>query len=176
MRSRSAELRKRERRVLAWSLVAAAALHVAVFVLWRGYRVEPLTGSSDMRVGSGQTTGTAVYVEVVFGAPVILGPDGSRFPEPPERMLEAARVLRLPPECAGLGGDGALPVDGRVRLRVNARGRAEVLETLDSTGDACGDEVVRTVSDALWYRWLPSERFPAPVDVLQPVRLVLADG
>ena len=76
VRSRSAELRARNRRVFAWSLCLAALIHVAVFVLW--------------------------------------------------------------------------------------------------PGDACGDQVIETVAGDLLYHWLPSERFPAPVDLIQPVTLTQA--
>ena len=38
-----------------------------------------------------------------------------------------------------------------------------------STGSACGDATLARVAGDLWYRWLPSEEFPAPVDVVQPL-------
>lgn len=41
-----------------------------------------------------------------------------------------------------------------------------------STGDRCGDEILTEMADALVYHWLPTERFPAPVDLLQPVTVI----
>jgi hypothetical protein len=31
--------------------------------------------------------------------------------------------------------------------------------------------VITELADALWHRWLPNERFPPPVDLVQPVRI-----
>ena len=46
----------------------------------------------------------------------------------------------------------------------------------ESTGDECADQVILTLANDLFYRWIPSERFPAPVDLIQPVTLTQATG
>lgn len=173
-RTRSEELRERNRRVLLWSLGVASVLHVAAFVLWPEYTVEPLTAPDAKLETLGDTGGIALYVEVTFGPPEIFERDGTISVDSPRRQLEAARVLRLPQECARLTDPEALPYRGSVRLGLGTEGRAEAGGIVASTGDACADQVIRTVADALWYRWLPNERFPAPVDLIQPVTLVEA--
>ena len=54
---------------------------------------------------------------------------------------------------------------------VDEGGRTDDVEIEQSTGDACADEVLSRVAGDLWYRWLPSEEFPAPVDLVQPITL-----
>jgi hypothetical protein len=173
-RSRSAELREKNRRVFAWSLGLAALIHIAVFVLWPGFRVEPLAGSGGQDQAVSEAEGGLTFVDVFFGPPDIFEVDGMLSREPPDRVLEADRVLQLPTECATLGQEGRTPAYGRVRVRVRPSGRADVVGIAESTGDECGDEVIRTVAGDLLYHWLPSERFPAPVDLIQPVTLTQA--
>lgn len=173
-RSRAAELRARDRSVLVWSLAIAALLHVAVFLFGPEFSVEATPFSDADVQTAGSAEAIALHVEVSFGPPEILEDDGRVSADSPDRQLEASHVLPLPPECAVLGEEGAGRPHGRVRLRVGASGRAAVVGLAETTGDECGDEVIAAVADALWYRWLPSERFPAPVDLIQPVTLVHA--
>jgi hypothetical protein len=174
MQSRAAALRERHRRIFACSLGIAAVLHVAVFATWPGFRVEHLTSeapetAAEFLVGDGQP----VYVEVVFGPPEVVREDGRLVRQ--NRRLEAGRVIILPEDCLTLGnGNGALP-HGRVWLRVGEHGDADAQGIQQSTGNDCADEAIRTMADALLYHWLPNERYPAPLDVIQPVTLLPTD-
>jgi hypothetical protein len=177
MKTRVQELRERDGRVLRRALGVAALLHLAAFVLWPGYRVEspPSDPGARMKAVHG-VAGTPTYVSVLFGPPDILEADGTVSSEPPERVLAADRILRLPTECDDLKLPGRTPVTGRVRVRVGTAGLAKATGLARSTGDPCADEVLATVADALRYLWLPSERFPAPVDLIQPVTLNLVSS
>jgi hypothetical protein len=175
MTSRSAQLRRQQRRVLGWSLAAAVLLHVAVFVFSPTFHADPLVGG-DAHADLGDRPGTEarapLAVDVRFGPPRITLPDGSTWTEPPDRVLEADRVVDLPPGCSqGMGGEGATAT-GAVRLRVPPSGRAEVVEVVEGAGNPCADRILSMVAGALWYHWLPDERFPAPVDLVQPLTLV----
>ncbi len=160
--------------MFAWSFGLAALLHIAVFVLWPGFRIELLPGSDGRGETVSEAEGSPTFVDVFFGPPDIFEIDGTLSREPPERVLEADRVLQLPTECATLSQEGRTPAYGRVRLRVRPSGRADVIGIAQSTGDECGDDVIETVAGDLLYHWLPSERFPAPVDLIQPVTLTQA--
>ena len=176
MSNRTTELRRRERRILIWSLTAAVGFHVLLFVFWPAWKVEPFPFSEfEPRSGSGDR-GPAVYVDVTFGPPEISAEDGSVSVEPPHRVLRATRILGVPTNCVALSQEGVTPAEGRVRLRVFYDGHAEVLEMTKSSGNDCADEVITAAADALRYHWLPSERFPAPVDLIQPVILTEALG
>jgi hypothetical protein len=171
--SRSAELRQRHRRVSRWSLGIAVLLHVLVFMFWPGLRVEsPDVSDPESRVGE-PAQGRPTYVEATFGPPDIFEADGTLSRQ--DRELEADHILLLPPGCVVLSED-ARPPAGRVRLRVWKSGRTDVVELAESTGSECGDEVITALADALWYRWLPNERYPAPVDLIQPVTLMRAEN
>ena len=174
MKSRSEQLRERHRRVFQWSLGVAILLHGALFAFLQ-FRGEPLAASEEgEEIAEGSPgEGRPFYVEVVFGPPEITRPDGELVRE--DRRLEASRTVLLPPACGVLAQTREGEPHGRVRLRVSRSGRADVVGVTESTGSACGDEVVRMMAGALWYHWLPSERFPAPVDLIQPVTLLLPD-
>lgn len=167
MKTRAGERRRGERRVLLWSLLAAATLHVAAFLLWPAMAVEPLPG---VQAGI-DLHGAAVYVDVLFGPPDIFEADGSLSEEPPERVLEVDRILSLRTGCPTLTRQGRPPAHGSARLRIGASGDAELRGVHESTGDACADEVLAVTAGALKYHWLPSARFPSPVDLIQPVTL-----
>ncbi len=173
MSRRHERIRQRERRVLAWSLALAAFAHLAVLVWWPGIRFAFET-DDDIRL-AGPSEGTPVFVDLLFGPTEIVGPDGGTFHEPPEHVLAADRVLRLPTECTALAEEGRTPTSGRVRLSIDTNGYTELRGLVGSTGDPCGDEVITAAADALRYRWLPNDRFPAPVDVIQPVTLTNAE-
>ncbi len=171
MNSRSEMLRRRDRKVFGWALAVAVALHVAVFVLFPGFRFR-VFHAGEVELGSGSRSGSpAVSVEVVFGAPTITDHAGVEWPEPPEHILEAGRVVPVPGECASAIGRTRLPVTGSVRLIVGGSGRASVAHMVQSMGEPCADEIMKVVAEALRYLWLPSERFPNPVDLVQPVTL-----
>ena len=174
MKTRSAQLLGTHRRVLAWSLGIAVVLHLALFFLTPQFDVKPLPGSEAQRQAENGGASVLMFVDVLFGPPAIYTGDGTLSSEPPDRVLEAQRMLPLPTECASLDYDWRTPARARVRLRVRASGRATVVELTESTGDPCGDEVITKMADALRYRWLPDERFPAPVDLIQPVTIVQA--
>lgn len=170
MRTRSEELRRRHRRVLAWSLAAAALLHVVVFLVLPGLRTE------GMDVGDGRLEGVnasrGALVDVLFGPPEISEADGTTWQEPPERRLQVVRLVRLPADCTVLRESDAERVGGRVRLTVDAAGQVDVVRVTEGTGHACADRVITQLAGDLHYHWLPDERFAAPVDLIQPVTLV----
>jgi len=171
MRSRAAELRERHRRVFRISLGAAILIHVAVFALWPAFRTEPFPGSDREPQADGGGDGEPVYVQLLFGPPEIFERNGQLFRE--TRRLEADHVLPLPLECVAPGRELRLPARGRLQLRVWKSGRADVTELVESSGSECGDAVITAGADALHYHWLPNERFPAPVELIQPVTLLL---
>lgn len=172
-RSRSEELRAKSRKIFAWSYAIAAGILGWVFFVWSPeYNVETW-GEPGLRSEVVQgTPATPVRVTWFFGPPDIQGADGTVSTEPPTRVLEAARVMKLPVECR----DGRVPlpdgISGRVRLRVNVSGEAAVEEIVQVTGSACGDQLITAAGESLRYHWLPSEEFPAPVRLVQPVTVV----
>ena len=172
MGRRTAELRKRDRRVLGWSLGVAAALHVAVFVVFPGFRAEVLA-RPDLELDTlGVAGGANATVEVLFGPTIVRLADGSDWEAPPDRVLSADRDVRLREECLQLGRRGHSPVTGQVRLRIKASGRVDVLGLVSGTGDSCVDGILAEAAGALWYHWLPNDNVPPPVLVEQPVTLV----
>ena len=174
MTRRSEELRKRDRRVLAWSLVVAALVHVAVFVVAPAFRVEPLVGADVELDTTGVAAGGNANVDLLFGPPLVRVEDGEDWTAPPERVLSAQRGVRLETRCLDLASQGRTPRAGRVGLRIRASGRVDVLGLLEGTGDPCADRILTEVAGDLWYHWLPDERFAAPVTVEQPVTVVSA--
>lgn len=176
MPSRSEQVRRRDRKVFAWAMGVAGVAHVALLagsVTFRTIFFE----ADDLSVGrEGGTEGRTVYVALRFGPPAITAPDGTIRIEPSGRFLEADRLVPLEAECAELvETGGVLPLHGRVRLIVGGSGRASVAEITRGTGHECTDEVVRQVAEALRYHWLPSEAYPNPVDLEQPVTVMRAD-
>lgn len=171
-KKRSEQVREQNRRALAWGLVIAAVLHVAFFALSPTWEAEPSEGWTKGSEEEAPEFATPVFVRISFGPPAIEAPDGTIHQEPADRMLEAERLVRLPEPCREEAESaGELP-SGSVRLRVNAGGRVTATAIEESTGLTCGDELITMVADALWYRWLPSERHPAPVELVQPVTLL----
>jgi len=171
MKTRSEELRDRNRKVFAWSLAIAAAIHVALFLWLPAFDAQPLVLTEIRNEGDTQEVGTPTFVDVLFGPPAILAADGTVSTEPLGRVLQADRLVHLPTECSSLSREGRTPAHGQVHLTVDASGRTDDVEIEESTGDACADEVLSRVASDLWYRWLPSEDFPAPVDLIQPITL-----
>lgn len=167
--SRSSELRAKHRRIFLLSLGAAVLLHVLAFVFWPTMQVDRTFEARPLTEAEAMPEANPTFVEVLFGPPDILDAEGRLVRE--ERSLEADHVLPLPPECAVAGRAPRLPAVGRVRLRVGFSGRATVVDLAESTGSECGDAVVASVADALQYEWLPDDRYPAPVDLIQPITL-----
>jgi hypothetical protein len=62
-------------------------------------------------------------------------------------------------------------VTGAVQLVVGENGRVIEASIAESFGDHCTDQALVAVSGRLWYHWLPSEDFSAPVRVIQPMRV-----
>ena len=172
---RSVELRRGNRKVLAYSLGIAALAHLAVFFIWSPeFEVEFAEATVIRRSEARQGANAAAFVEVLFGPPEIVTGDGTIAKEPPDRTLRAGRVVQLPIMCAGLAQWGSTPSTGTVRLRVNAAGRVDKAQLTRGTGDSCADQVIITVAGSLWYHWLPNDRFPAPLDLSQPITLAAA--
>ena len=175
MERNAANLRSKHHKVLAWSIAAAVAIHVGVFVLAPEFDVEPLGGlDGENNVGDPMPILAPRVLSVFFGPPSIAMPDGSEWQEPDDRVLEAVRVTEFPPECATNARARLTQQRGSVRLRVNQGGRAAVIDLVEGTGDPCGDRLLKSVAGALRYHWLPNTRFPAPVELVQP--LTLAEG
>ena len=172
--TRYAALRRQNRRVFAWSLAIAIAVHVVVlvFVVWP--QAQPNVGGGTELVDGASTDWRGTPVRAFFGSPVIAGPDGSLLPEGPNRVLSAERRLTLGSDCwSGLPQDGEGAV-GEVYLMVNGRGRVDSVQVTRSSGSRCWDRALASIAGDLWYRWLPTELFPAPVRLYQPVSLSLA--
>lgn len=174
MRTRSEQLREKHRRILAWSLGGAVAIHLAVFLLVPEFQVEPLGGSDTVLDTTGVASGANATVELLFGPPAVRQTDGSHWTAPPDRVLSAEREARLEANCLAVGREGRLPLRIVVHLRVRPSGRVDVRGLSDGEGDPCGARIIQEAAGALWYRWLPDERFPAPVEVVQPVTLITA--
>ena len=172
--SKCHELRRRDRRVFRISLGIAVVLHVAALGLIGWSKMAPTWTPDSETVRLEENSWTGTNVAVLFGPPKIFRADGTLSEEPPDRILEAVRVLGMPPLCVGREIAAAAPGLGEVRLTVNARGRIDAVTLTRSTGDACWDQVATRVAGDLWYRWLPDERFPAPLELLQPLTVGLA--
>jgi hypothetical protein len=175
--SRSDELRKRSRRVFAISLAAAVAVHVAILFGVPSFRVRIL-GPSGTKANVDAVATTWQRFNVFFGPPEITAPDGSLHVEPASRVLEADNVkisdLRQPESCNGRTVASIVPTAGRVQVQVNESGRVAMAEIARSTGDACRDAILTDIASALWYQWIPNDRFPAPLDLVQPLRVAEA--
>ncbi len=148
--------------MLAYSLGIAALAHFAVFFIWSPeFEVEFSRATVVRRSPAEESPKASTFVEVSFGPPEIVTASGAVSREPPDRTLQAGRVIQLPIRCAGLAHWGSTPSSGRVRLRVNAAGRVDEAQLTQGTGDSCADQVIMSVAGSLWYHWLPNDRFPA---------------
>lgn len=170
MTSRSEQLRRQHRKVLWWAFGIAAALHVVAFLVLPGLRSSAVP-VSEIELEGVPGLGDAM-VDVRFGPPAITGADGTVTIEPPDRILQVVRLVRLPENCDIPKGSRDLGLSGRVRLRVGVDGRADLPEIVSRAGSPCADELMTQLAGDLRYGWLPSERFPAPIELVQPVTLV----
>lgn len=175
MPSRAEELRKKHRRILACSLGVAALLHIGFFVFapsgsGSGWELQPTFDTTATA-----QAGDPGQLAVVFGPPKITLEDGTVRQEPPDRTLEVRDVdvahILLERDCEGVRAKGLDSAEGAVELRVNERGRAIEAEVAESPGDECKERVFTAIAGSLLYHWLPDEEAPAPVDLIQPMRL-----
>lgn len=155
-------------------LAIAVVLHAAAFGLVRWSHSGPEWSPDTEAVTLEQNSWTGTPVDAFFGPPRIFRPDGTTAEEPPDRVLAAARLLGMPPICLSRAIPPSAPGSVQVRLTVNARGRINAVSVEQSTGDTCWDAVAMRIAGDLWYHWLPSDQFPAPVELLQPMTVGLA--
>jgi len=166
---------RRQRRIIMVSIGIAVVAHLVFFLV--APRVQ-FSVTSDRIFGEAAMQRLVLgdlAVDLHFGPPRILLPDGSRVEEPPERFLEASNlaltVLEVNPACADRFRPGLPAFEGEVRLQVGRDGRVTVMELEARTGDPCADAALLAAAQSLWYRWLPDERYAAPVDLVQPLRV-----
>ena len=168
--TRSAELRRRHRKVLGWSLAGGLLLHLgaALLITWPDAEGRTILGE---QMAAGAWTGPPIAF--IFGPPTIRGRADGGSDEVVDRTLEAERSLPLPAECGRTPG-AASSAPARLHLRLDEQGRVSTLSLAGSTGDPCWDAVAMEVAPHLHYQWLPSPRFPHPVELEQPVWMELA--
>lgn len=176
---RLARARQREGRILRLSLAVAVGIHVVAFALFPRLQ---FSVADDPRFGpeaERRFVLAGVRVDLLFGPPRIRLPEGGVAEEPPERVLETRNLglaeLEVTLPCAGSFTAGSAAWEGSVHLRVRGSGLVSVEGIGTSTGDPCVDQALLAAAGALWYRWLPSPAYPAPVILEQPMRLQLAE-
>jgi len=166
------ERRKRDQRVPLVSLLIAAVLHAVAFVFVAWTQPAPTWTSGHDAIELEPDAWTGTRIEILFGPPKILSPDGEFIQEPPDRVLEAMRMMQIPPLCLGRAIPPSAPGIGEIRLTVNGIGQIDAATLNVSTGDPCWDQVAIRVAGALWYHWLPGD-LVAPLEVLQPITVGL---
>ena len=172
MATRAEELRRQHRRVYGASLLIAVVLHVVAFITFPGLRGEVIV-TPDLELDTVGNVGVAnAWVDLLFGPTEVRIAGDAHWTAPPERFLEADRPIRLPDRCLHLAGNTQPRRVARVGLRIKPSGRVDVLGMVSGTGSSCADDIIAEAAGALWYHWLPNDRFPAPLDVEQPVTLV----
>ena len=77
METRAAQLRARDRKVLAWSLIAAVVVHLVAFVLVPAFRTKPIATWGLRPQATRESNEGVTRVEVLFGPPTISAPDGT---------------------------------------------------------------------------------------------------
>ena len=175
MRGRQ-ERNRSERRVLGWSLAVAAVLHVLAFLYLPGLRPSECEDFEDDTDELAVVTGAAIPLDLFFGPPVIRNVEGDLAFEPPERVREEERAVFGTSGCKRLIEGSTDVHHGTVRLTVLETGLVEVQGIVESTGSTCGGDANQRVTGDLWYRWLPSDDFPAPGEVVQPLTFSEAKG
>ena len=173
MTTRSAELRRRHRKIFGWSLAIAIAAHALVLFFGPWFRADSLSGSGTELLGEGSAPLDGLAVNVIFHPPAIVDGSGSRSQEPDWRVLSASRLIPAPPSCQRHDWFTNDFAKGEVRLVVGASGRPDSVSVSETSTDRCWDGVMLGLASDLRYRWLPSDRFPAPVELFQPVTLTL---
>lgn len=168
MDAQTAKRRKSERKLFVWCGAIAVALHVILFFVLRETRVT--VEQREYNIESIEITDLKpIPLDLFFGPPAITNARGGFSVEPPERVLEVDRLVFLPGTCRAIIRGSGDVARGSVRLKVNGTGRVDVLGVELSTGFPCGDATLTRVAGDLWYRWLPTEEFPAPVELVQPL-------
>lgn len=177
IRARHERNLRRSNVIFALSFLVALGVHLVILLRGPIFEVEipeadPGPPAMDVQI---DVVDVGSLLDVTFLPPVILAADGSLRPEPPERVLEAQQVDASDTlgssACAGRARDSIVPFSGRVHVRVNQHGRVIRAEVRESLGDPCRDRLIAEISGSVWYRWLPNEEHPAPVDLIQPVRV-----
>lgn len=169
-KSRAELLRRRNRRIYGWSFATAVVLHVLVLVYGPWFRSEPLARSGIELVEGGTPNASGVPLDLFFGPPAIVVDADSLHREPPSRFLRVKRLVAPPLGCERGDWSAVETAVGEVRLAVNETGRIDEVDLTQSTGHRCWDLVVQRVAGDLRYHWIPSDRFPAPVELYQPIR------
>lgn len=178
--SRVAELRDKGRRIFWFSMITAGLIHLVLLVVFQRHRVDVPIETAVRHEVNGESE-ILRFVDVEFGPPEIFRVDGTTAREPPDRVLATRNVdlleVYLPPECAEHQRREIVPADARLRLELNAAGRVERARLAAASGNPCSDGMMIGIAELLWYRWLPNETYSAPVELIQPMRVVTAaDG
>lgn len=178
MNTRSEQLRRRSRRVFVVSFLVAAVLHVAILFGMPAFHAVLPDGPAS---AEGDVVSVATRwqrFDVEFGPPEITDADRRIWVEPATRVLRVQDVeisdLREPVACDGRTLESIVPTSGRVRVRLAESGRVTVATIAESTGDACRDDILTAIAASVWYHWIPNDRFPAPVDLVQPLSVTEA--
>lgn len=174
MTTRSEQLRKRDRKVLAWALFIAVAIHVAVFILMPAVRAGGKEGLGEKTAAKNPDAGVPLkaVVSVVFGPPTITVGDSTEVTQPSDRTLHTSRIVALPAKCSSLVDGIQGPLLARFRLRIPKTHEAKDVRLVETSGNACADDILVQLTRDLAYHWLPDERFPAPVALVQPAALL----
>lgn len=167
MPNRREQHRRSARRIFRWSLAVAVALHVIVFLTVPGLRTSVVAAFRD-QTGDPDLP-SALPLDLFFGPPSIENASGELLLEPPERVLHTDRLVSLPATCRAIIKGSGTVMRGSVSLTVGPEGFTDVHGIVESTGFPCGDGTLERVAGDLWYRWLPNDEFPAPVQLIQPM-------
>lgn len=167
------ERRRREGRTLGVGLAVAAVLHAVGFLMLPGLPESEQGPPTELEVDRAEVVGgRAIPLDVFFGPPMIENSIGGLSLDPPTRVLSAQRAVFLPASCRGIIEGVGRIFRGSVQLEVEATGRAQAVRVEQSTGARCADDVLTRVAGDLWYQWLPDDRFPPPVHLIQPMTFV----
>lgn len=170
---------RRQRRIIGVSIGIAVVAHLVFFAVAPHVRFSVTADRTFGEAAMARLVLGDLAVDLRFGPPRILLPDGSRVEEPPERFLDAPSmalgVLEVNPACADRFRPGLPAFEGEVRLQVGRDGRVTVTGLEAHTGDRCADAALIAAAQSLRYHWLPNERHVAPVDLIQPLRVSAAE-
>ncbi len=180
MTLRSDHLRRRNRKIFLWSFGGAAVLHLVVLGFTPPFSPKGIGEGATPSSRPGGELVDPLVVDAFFGPPTLVRDDGTLVVEPPSRTL-AARNLEVGGEVRGRrclpSFEGrSTPVYAMLRLEVGESGRVAESEIHRATGDPCTDALMVAIGRSLRYHWLPSEAFPAPVHLLQPVMVGWGGG